>query len=72
MTELRTKIPNAKSGIDYIQSVGYRRYVIGADLGTLQDPTAIEDAFLFSTASDIYRRLTKSPQHATLSRVCRL
>lgn len=41
MTEIRTKIPNAKSGIDYVQSVGYRRYVIGADLGTLQDPTAI-------------------------------
>ena len=41
MTELRTKIPNAKSGIDYIQSVGYRRFTIGADLGSLQDPTAI-------------------------------
>lgn len=41
MSEIRTKIPNAKSGVDYVQSVGHQRYVIGADLGTLQDPTAI-------------------------------
>ena len=42
MVEIRTPIPNcfASEGL-YRQVVGYRRYIIGADLGTLQDPTAI-------------------------------
>lgn len=42
MVELRTPIPNCLSteGL-YKQVVGYRRYICGVDLGTLQDPTAI-------------------------------
>ena len=41
MVAVRTSIPNAKAGVDYVQSVGYSRYVVGVDLGSLQDPTAV-------------------------------
>lgn len=41
MVAVRTPIPNAKAGVDYVQSIGYSRYVVGVDLGSLQDPTAI-------------------------------
>lgn len=42
MVEIRTKIPGCKAGVgDFKQVVGYRRYICGVDLGTLQDATAI-------------------------------
>lgn len=39
MPQLRTKIPNAKAGVDFEQSVGHRRYIIGMDVGARQDPS---------------------------------
>lgn len=39
--KILTPIPNAKAGIDYEQRQGYRRHVLGVDLGTVNDPTAV-------------------------------
>lgn len=38
MVAVRVPIPNAKAGVDYVQSVGNSRYVVGVDLGSLKDP----------------------------------
>jgi len=40
MTVIRTPIPNAKSNVDYEQTVGYRRFIIGQDVGKRNDPSS--------------------------------
>jgi hypothetical protein len=40
MPKIYTPIPNAKPGVDFAQAVGYRKYFLGVDIGTTNDPTA--------------------------------